>query len=408
MTTSVNYSNIIYRKVGVNMIHNYYNSQVNPVKVEGKWINTRAEKKVRYYHFNKDKQQETTVYEKERRSIDLLKMALKRVSKPVVSCSFGIDSILTLYLVRKALKELDRDESDIDVVWNDTLNEFPLVRKYAKEITDKWNLRLLVYKPEKPLKKIIEDNGGITSDYFTARKGDRRNGQPLSEKCCGTLKHKPMKKAIKENSWDLIINGLRADESNQRLLAGLRDGEFFYSSHEWKALTCRPIQWWKEKDVWGYVKKEQIQYNGLYDQNTLKVYPLDNEEIVINNLSDFESLGINPQEMIDQTLLVFNIYQSRFLETLGYKLFTPRTGCQMCPIPVKYGYLQFMRINYPKVYHAMVHKLGYGHALLDMVPDHIKKEVKSLTGIDMNVIEATEQLEEVLTAKPCLFDNFGK
>lgn len=78
----------------------------------------------------------------------------------------------------------------------------------------------------------------------------------------------------------------------------------------------------------------------------------------------------------------------------------------MCPIPVKYGYLQFMRLNYPRTYDAMVHKLGYGHVLLDLVPDEVKEEVKLLTGVDMNAEEAAEHLEEILEVKPCVFDQF--
>lgn len=190
---------------------NSYDIQVRPFKNDhSKWQWTRADKPTRYSHFEADKANHTDLSEKERRTIDLLKMALSRAKNPVVSCSFGIDSVLTIYLVRKALSELGRDPSDIDVIWNDTVNEFPEVRKYAKQLTSDWNLRLITTKPKKSLKRIIDDNGGISSDYFTARKGDRRNGQPLSEKCCGTLKHEPMKRAIKEHKWDLVINGLRA------------------------------------------------------------------------------------------------------------------------------------------------------------------------------------------------------
>ena len=388
-------------------ITNQYDAQVQPIKnADGKWQNTRADKATRYAHFNADKAGNTTLAEKERRTIDLLKVALERVSKPVVSCSFGIDSIITLYLTRKALAELGRDSSDIDVVWNDTLNEFPEVRKYAKQLEQDWSLRLLIYKPEKPLKKIIDDNGGITSDYFTARKGSRKNGQPLSEKCCGTLKHKPMKLAIKENAWDLVINGLRADESRQRLLAGLRDGEFFYSIAEWKALTCRPILWWKEVDIWEYVEAEDIPYNALYDKNIIRAYPPNNAELVELHAEEFASVGLDVEALREEQVQTVNHRQSIVLENAGYSLFTPRTGCQMCPIPVKYGYLQFMRLHYPRAYNAMIHTLGYGPALMNMVPEEVKAEIKELTGVDMSAEDAAEHLREILEAKPCTFDHF--
>lgn len=117
-------------------IADLYDEQVQPVKIEttkiskagnvvkgrAKWQGTRAEKEVRYAHFNEHK--EASFLEKERWAIDLMKMALSRAEKPVVSCSFGIDSIMVLFLARKALVELGRDPRELAVVWNNTLNEF--------------------------------------------------------------------------------------------------------------------------------------------------------------------------------------------------------------------------------------------------------------------------------------------
>ena len=222
-----------------------YEYDVKPVQLENKkWINTRATKDTRYTNYLIHKQVELS--EKERWAIDILKMALKRSDKPILACSFGIDSIIALYLTRIALKELGRSHHDLRVVWCDTANEFQDVREYQKRITKEWDLNLIVMKPKKTLKHIINAHGGVTDDYFTARKGDRtikgtKGTRPLSEKCCGTLKHEPMKRFLKENKGDLIIVGTRADESMVRFQTGLRDGEYFYSTKEWKSFVCRPI-----------------------------------------------------------------------------------------------------------------------------------------------------------------------
>ncbi|WP_088322550.1 phosphoadenosine phosphosulfate reductase family protein [Bacillus cereus] len=386
---------------------NTYDIQVQPFKDDhGKWQLTRADKPTRYAYFEADKANHINIDEKERRTIDLLKMALSRVKKPVVSCSFGIDSVLTIYLVRKALIELGCDPSDIGIIWNDTVNEFPEVRKYAEQLTSDWSLRLVITKPKKSLKRIIDDNGGISSDYFTARKGNRRNGQPLSEKCCGTLKHEPMKRAIKEHKWDLVINGLRADESRQRLLAGLRDGEFFYSIAEWKSLVARPILWWNEEDVWDYVEKEDIPYNDLYRKNLIQKYPDDLGKIIAEHELAIVAVGLDIDSLRDRQTQTVTRRQAIFLDKIGFKMFTPRTGCMMCPIPVKYGYMQWMRLYYPKVYSAMVHNLGYGKVLIEMIPEEIREEIKEFTGIDVTAENAHEHLREILEAKPCTFDSF--
>lgn len=340
--------------------------------------NSRADKETRYGGFYL---RSSSVEVKERRSIDLIKFALLRSERPVISCSFGIDSVLDVYLTRKALIELGRDPSDIDIIWNDTANEFKEVRQFQKYITELWDLRLIITKPKRTLKHIIERNGGITNDYFTSRKGKRSSGKPLSEKCCNTLKHEPMIRAIKLHNWDLVIVGLRADESSQRLQAGLRDGEYFYSTYTWKSYVLRPILWWTEDNVWEYVEKNSIPYNDLYNMNLLK-----------------ESVdGVENQTRLSRK-------EAYVLKKQGYDLFTPRTGCMMCPIPIKYGYMQWMRLNYPKVFEAMVHNLGYGSALINMIPAEVRDEIEQLLGISINAENVHEHLQDILTAKPCTFD----
>lgn len=394
-----------------------YDQQVHPFKTEttrvnnhgktvpvNRWTFTRADKDVRYYHFKEHKN--VDIFTKERWAIDLIKMALKRAEKPVISCSFGIDSIMVLFLTRKALVEMGRDPSDVEVVWNNTLNEFPEVREFATTITETWNLNLTVTKPKKPLKKIIDDNGGIDSSYFTARKGSRKEGQPLSERCCNTLKHEPMKRATKENNWDLIMVGLRADESNQRKLASLRDGEYFYSSGTWNGtMMCRPILWMTDDDIWEYVKHYDVPHVGLYDNNLIQKYPEDMTKLIMFKDRILE-LGIDYDKLMDQQVQTLDRYQQNFLSKKGFKIFSPRVGCQMCPIPVKYGYLQWMRTYYPRVYQAMVHNLGYGKALLDMIPEDVKEEIKLFTSVDIDAENAHEHLKEILEAKPCVFDSF--
>lgn len=394
-----------------------YNQQVQPhyteedrvykggvVKPKKMWHMTRAEKDVRYAHYKVHK--EVDIFTKERWAIDLIKMSIQRAKRPVVSCSFGIDSIMVLYLTRKALVELGREPNEVEVVWNNTLNEFPEVRAFAETLIEAWDLKITITKPKKPLKKIIDDNGGIDSSYFTARKGSRKEGMPLSERCCNTLKHEPMKRATKENNWDLIMVGLRADESNQRKLASLRDGEYFYSSGTWNGtMMLRPILWMTDDDIWEYVKHYDVPHVGLYHNNLIQKYPTDITKTVMFQ-SKLTEIGIDYQKLIDQQIQTVNREQANVLSKLGYKIFTPRVGCQMCPIPVKYGYLQWMRTYYPRTYSAMVHNLGYGKALLDMIPEDVKNEILEFTGVDIDAENAHEHLKEILEAKPCVFDTF--
>lgn len=78
----------------------------------------------------------------------------------------------------------------------------------------------------------------------------------------------------------------------------------------------------------------------------------------------------------------------------------------MCPIPVKYGYMQWMRINYDKVYNAMVYNLGYGEALVSMIPKEVREEIEYIMGIELTPENIHTHLKEILEVKPCTFDKF--
>ncbi|MDA1509619.1 phosphoadenosine phosphosulfate reductase family protein [Bacillus cereus group sp. TH36-2LC] len=382
-----------------------YGEQIRPYRDATGWKCTRADKETRYFFYELNKKERQSVEVKERHAIDLLKMALKDKKNPVVSCSFGVDSIVTLYLCRKAMVELGRNPSDLVVFWSDTLNEFPEVRLFAKNLEKEWNLDLRIAKPKKVLKKIIEENGGVDSSYFTARKGARGEGRPLSEKCCDTLKHKPYKTFLKSGGFDLQINGIRADESNQRFLSSLRDSEYYYASREWKILIARPILWWDDLDIWGYVEKENIPFNDLYKKNMIKKYPDDIETFVSENKVELVNMGIDTELLVTQQLSTVTRLQAVKLKEMGFKdIYTARTGCMMCPIPIKYGYLKWMRTYYPKVYNAMLTNLGYAKGLMGLLTKEQKEELEFLLGIEITIDNIDEVLKDVLVAKPCVFD----
>lgn len=73
---------------------------------------------------------------------------------------------------------------------------------------------------------------------------------------------------------------------------------------------------------------------------------------------------------------------------------------------VKHGYLHFIRTYYPKVYNSMIYNLGYGKALLEMIPQETKEEIEFVLGIDLNEENAHEFLKDILESKPCVFDKF--
>lgn len=367
---------------------------------------SRAPKETRYWFYETNKIKPFTLHEKIEYGVKLLEMALAKSNYPVVSCSFGMDSMTVLYMAREAMKRLGRNPSDLPVVYNNTLNEFPEVRLFAKKIAVEWDLTVLEYKPKKVLKKIIQDNGGITDDYFMKRKADRSNGRPLSAKCCETLKHEPMRRAVKEHKFDLIINGLREEESNQRRLAAFRDGDYFYSVKEWKSYMIRPIQWLSEVELWDYAQEVNLPFNDLYYKNMIQEYPA-NDKLQFEMQTNFDALqlsGLDVEALMDEQVQTVTRPQALVLNKMGFKIFTPRTGCQACPIPLKYGGLSWMRRYYPKTYNAMIHNLGYGPVLIKLIPDEVKQDIENFMDIDLDTDNISDILSEILEYRPCTFD----
>lgn len=332
---------------------------------------------------------------KEQEAIGLVVNSLLKSDKPVVSSSFGKDSLVALHLTLRACDLLNIDRKDLTVFYSDTLNEFQDVRNLSQRLTDEWGLNLLVAKPKKPLKKIIEDHGGIDESYFR-RKGDRtEEGTPLSEKCCNVLKHEPFKRLRSEYEFDLTIAGTRADESRQRYQAGIRDGEYYYAD-SWKSYRLNPILHWTDEDVFNYIEKYKIPIPKLYHENI----------ILSKEIGMFEQQRMNEMGISDD-LIVTNPLHALELKDMGLDVFMPRVGCMMCPIPINHGYLTWLRRFYPKVFKTMIINMGYGPFVWNLVDGNKKREIQMMLGksvTTLKLVDDRQLLEDVLDYMPCTFD----
>ena len=362
-------------------------------------VTTRVAKEVLLRH--EEAHKTCTLEEKEMYALSLIEMSVKKMvdgfGKDVrvgVQCSFGVDSVVVLHLVRRVASKFG---VAVDIVWGNTLNEYPQTRKFAKELTEAWGLRMIEARPNTTIKKIYEENG---VDSLLKRKGDRSKGQPIVEKCCNQLKHAPMIRTMRENKYQLMFNGVRAGESRIRWMSGRRDGDFYFAKSWNNTYICRPILWWtslsdsfnygnnRQEDVWEYVKKYDLPYNPIYDLNA-----------VIDDRYEGESLIVG-REHAEQ------------LVAEGINVFMPRTGCQACPIPIRRGYLRYLREVFPRTYRAMLFQLGFAKVLIEEMAEEqreaLLEELNSFGIIDEKTEEAViERLEEVIEWKPCVFDNIG-
>lgn len=209
-----------------------------------------------------------------------------------------------------------------------------------------------------------------------------------------------MRKALRENGWHIMFNGVRAGESRQRWMSGRRDGDFYYSRSEWKTYVCRPILYWtalgdsfnfgnnRQEDVWEYVRRHAIPYNPIYDLNAVIDDSYTGKDVVVDRVT------------------------AEFLVAQGLNVFMPRTGCQACPIPIRRGYLRYLREVFPKVYRSMLFQLGFARVLIAEIPEDERAALMDeLNGFGV-ITEKTEEaildrLEDVIELRPCIFDGVG-
>ncbi|PWB73638.1 hypothetical protein C3F09_05080 [candidate division GN15 bacterium] len=219
---------------------------------------------------------------------------------------------------------------EVRVLFNDTRVEFPDTYKFKKMITEEWNLNVMEIGPTRTFWWVVDHYG-----FPLFNRGGYRDA---SKCCCRYLKEYPIEAALRKYHFDLYFTGLTRHESRRREFAARKYGPYFFS-RRLKYWKCHPIQEWTSDEVWEYHLKYHIPHNGLYDKE-----PVD-----------------------------------------GYDL---RTGCWPCTIPIKYGKVEFLRKNYPKLWAILLDR-GLGKLIL---------ERKSGTKI------SDDAVQQWINSRPCFFD----
>lgn len=182
------------------------------------------------------------------KAYEVLDDCYSKYSSPYVSCSWGKDSSLVMYLVTKL-------NPDTPVVFMDS--------GYAMSDTYRfrdWYLENIGIKNYHEVK--------CPEDYIEL---NLKYGLPSIDRSHSD--HEKVKQIIKKDvlddyairqGWDCCIWGIRAEETRGRRIL-LRNKGLLYETEKGIG-KCSPIGWWKAQDLWLAIDSLNIPYNPLYDK----------------------------------------------------------------------------------------------------------------------------------------------
>jgi len=211
------------------------------------------------------------VEEKIKTAMEVVKNTFSKAKNPFVIFTGGKDSLTTLHLVRRV------STNPVNVLFIDTSAHFNEIYLFIEKMRRLWGFNLIKEKNEEALKglKIAEDK----------------------TECCLQLKGIALKNSIEKYGIDYLFTGFRGEGEE-----ACRNEEYIFPGED--CIRINPIVHFTEKEVWEYIKKNNLPYCSLYDKgySTVDCMPctiptegpdecsarLKDKELVINKL---RSLG---------------------------------------------------------------------------------------------------------------------
>ena len=167
-------------------------------------------------------------------------------NKIVMSTSFGVQSAIMLHLV-------SREIPDIPVIFIDTGYLFPATYKFAKELTQRLNLNLKIFIP----KQTAAQQEALYGKLW-------EQGLEELERYNMINKIEPMNRAVQELGASVWLSGLRRTQSNSRSKRSVVESQN-------KVTKIYPIIDWDDRDVYNYLKENDLPYHPLWEQGYVSV-----------------------------------------------------------------------------------------------------------------------------------------
>ena len=239
--------------------------------------------------------------ELEAEAIYIMREVAAECEKPVMLYSIGKDSSVMMHL---SLKAFYPEKPPFPFLHIDTTWKFKEMIKFRDETAEKYGIEMLIYRNEEGIRQGINpfEHGAAYTDI---------------------MKTQALKQALSQYGFTAAFGGGRRDEEKSR--AKERIFSFRNQAQAWDPKNQRPEMWklyntkinkgesirvfpisnWTEKDIWQYIKRENIDIVPLYFAAERPVVYRDGNIIMV----DDDRFPLLPGEK--------PVYQSVRFRTLG-------------------------------------------------------------------------------------------
>jgi phosphoadenosine phosphosulfate reductase len=167
----------------------------------------------------------------------------KYPGKVTLGSSLGSEDQVLLDMMSKCCR-------DFSVFTLDTGRLFPETYELIDRSNKKYGMAIKVFFPDYGQVEEMVNSKGINLFYDSIENRKR---------CCYLRKVEPLKRALPGN--DVWVTGLRKDQSLNRFYTRLIEWDDNYH-----IIQVNPLLNWSDKDVWTYLRKNEVPYNVLHDK----------------------------------------------------------------------------------------------------------------------------------------------
>ena len=177
---------------------------------------------------------------------ELLEWALKDFHPRIAfACSFQAEESVLIDMLHRLRG------SDFRVFTLDTGRLNQETYECMDAIHDRYGIQIEVFFPDAaPVERMVRDHG-LNLFYKSAE---------FRKMCCAVRKIEPLNRALKD--LDAWITGLRREQSVTRTAVNKVDVDKDHGG----IVKVNPLADWSEKQVWEYIRENQVPYNRLHDR----------------------------------------------------------------------------------------------------------------------------------------------